>query len=374
MAHGHSSIEIFHSLIPLLFVSDERPDWRVVFVDHLIFDLRKFSGDMLILLRRFDSTSSDHEIKRDLDSFRGNFNKIVYFDDRASATTKMFNVASLVDVYWTRAKLRDVSLYSTSHYGGQIFSDYYHKQHGIVDEEVFYSPIGEEQIAADMKIAWNIGIGAYPTHRNGFLNYHHQKVKKILTLFSVTGQTFALRKIIKIYLRQMEVELSKEINVASKHHKVSARFQSHAYRNSVAYQRVLYEKLAVNNGTFLTGLVPQSQFLSETGSIKGILSPFGWGEICFRDFEAILGGALLIKADMDHIETWPNIYTSNSYYPIAWNGSDIESVSDLMVSENFLMHRIESARQIYKDALLNYTVRAVAMIEESFKCHQEMSL
>ena len=30
-----------------------------------------------------------------------------------------------------------------------------------------------------------------------------------------------------------------------------------------------------------------------------MLSPFGWGEICYRDFEAALNGMLLIKPDMN---------------------------------------------------------------------------
>lgn len=374
IAHGHSSIEIFHSLIPLLLISDERPDWNVFFVDHIVFDLRRFSGDLLILLRRYDSTSSDQEIKSDLDELRGSFNKIIYFDDRASATTKMFNVASAVDVYWTRAKLSDINMYSKRYYGGQVFSDYYHNQYGIADEEVFFSPSGDKQIAANMRVAWNIGIGAYPTQNDNFLNRHHSKIKKLLTVFSITGQTFALRKIVKTYLNQMTRELSTEINIASKHDRVSARFQSHAYRNSISYQRVMFKKRIVSNSTFLTDILPRSQFLTETGSIKGVLSPFGWGEICFRDFEAVLGGALLIKADMSHVETWPNIYTLDSYYPVAWNGSDIESVCDWMVSANALRYRIESARNIYRDAILCCKDRAVTMIEESFKSDPEKLL
>ena len=31
------------------------------------------------------------------------------------------------------------------------------------------------------------------------------------------------------------------------------------------------------------------------------MSPFGFGEICYRDFEAMLNGACLIKPDVSHL-------------------------------------------------------------------------
>ena len=34
---------------------------------------------------------------------------------------------------------------------------------------------------------------------------------------------------------------------------------------------------------------------------SSFISPFGWGEICFRDFESIILGKLLIKPNCDHI-------------------------------------------------------------------------
>ena len=60
-------------------------------------------------------------------------------------------------------------------------------------------------------------------------------------------------------------------------------------------------------------------YIQECNHIYGMLSPFGWGEICYRDFEATLGGNLLLKPNMDHIKTWPNIYTEDSYFKLDWN-------------------------------------------------------
>ena len=51
-----------------------------------------------------------------------------------------------------------------------------------------------------------------------------------------------------------------------------------------------------------------------------VLSPFGWGEICTRDFEAFAYGATLIKPTMEHAITYPNWYIPNeTYLPLDWD-------------------------------------------------------
>jgi spore maturation protein CgeB len=58
---------------------------------------------------------------------------------------------------------------------------------------------------------------------------------------------------------------------------------------------------------------------------KICISPFGYGEICWRDFEAILCGCLLIKPDMSHVETNPDIFMAGqTYVPVKWDFSDLE--------------------------------------------------
>jgi hypothetical protein len=67
------------------------------------------------------------------------------------------------------------------------------------------------------------------------------------------------------------------------------------------------------------------QKLRET---KICISPWGNGIWCWRDTEAILNGALLIKPDSSCIVSYPNIYTDEFYVPCAINFSDLESIID----------------------------------------------
>ena len=61
-------------------------------------------------------------------------------------------------------------------------------------------------------------------------------------------------------------------------------------------------------------------YYKELHNSKYAISPFGWGEICIRDFEAIVQGSVLIKPDVAHLETWPNIYLNGeTYLSIPWD-------------------------------------------------------
>ncbi len=73
--------------------------------------------------------------------------------------------------------------------------------------------------------------------------------------------------------------------------------------------------------------VPQSRYDGELRRSRICVSPFGYGEVCWRDFEAILAGALLVKPDVGHLETYPDIYVPHrTYVPVRWDFRDLEDV------------------------------------------------
>jgi hypothetical protein len=74
-----------------------------------------------------------------------------------------------------------------------------------------------------------------------------------------------------------------------------------------------------------TKRVTLEEYCNEMMSSKICISPFGYGEICWRDFEALLCGCLLIKPDMSHVETNPDIFKPyKTYVPVKWDFSDLE--------------------------------------------------
>lgn len=73
--------------------------------------------------------------------------------------------------------------------------------------------------------------------------------------------------------------------------------------------------------------VAYPQYMEEMRQSKLCFSPHGYGELCWRDIEGVLAGAVLIKPDMSHLKTLPDIYQPGvTYLPVKWDFSDLEDV------------------------------------------------
>lgn len=71
--------------------------------------------------------------------------------------------------------------------------------------------------------------------------------------------------------------------------------------------------------------VSQAAYDREMRSARICVSPFGYGEICWRDCEAIMAGCLLVKPDMSHIRTAPDLFVAGeTYIPVRWDYADLE--------------------------------------------------
>lgn len=70
--------------------------------------------------------------------------------------------------------------------------------------------------------------------------------------------------------------------------------------------------------------ISEGDYRAELSSSTIFVSPFGSDEICRSDFEAILLGCLLIKADMRHIETAVDVFMpGDTYVPVRWDYADL---------------------------------------------------
>ena len=88
------------------------------------------------------------------------------------------------------------------------------------------------------------------------------------------------------------------------------------------------------------GNISWPKYMQEMRQSKLCLSPFGYGELCWRDVEAVLAGSVLIKPDMSHLETRPDIYEAGvTYLPVKWDFSDLEDVINRALSEDGLRRR-----------------------------------
>lgn len=102
-----------------------------------------------------------------------------------------------------------------------------------------------------------------------------------------------------------------------------------------------------------TDRVSQAEYYGEMLRARLSVSPFGFGELCWRDFESILCGSLLIKPDMSHLTTWPNLFVPfETYIPVAWDYSNLEQVcAPYIADENARCKITATARLRLTEAL-----------------------
>ena len=92
--------------------------------------------------------------------------------------------------------------------------------------------------------------------------------------------------------------------------------------------------------------VGKRAYLRELAQSRICFSPFGYGEVCWRDYEAVFSGGLLVKPDMSHMETNPDVFVANeTYVPLRWDFDDLEDVVATYLAND--ARRLEIARNAY---------------------------
>ena len=87
------------------------------------------------------------------------------------------------------------------------------------------------------------------------------------------------------------------------------------------------------------------------------ISPYGWGEVCYRDFEIVISGALLIKPSMDHLSTFPDVYIPHeTYIPVSWELNDLaETVERSLANYNFAKQIAQNGQDVYRKSVCEPT-------------------
>ena len=77
------------------------------------------------------------------------------------------------------------------------------------------------------------------------------------------------------------------------------------------------------------------------------LSPFGMGELCYRDLELIQHGCLLIKPDMSKVITEPDFFKPmETYVPVKPDWSDLnETIEKVLANFEDYQYIITNARE-----------------------------
>jgi hypothetical protein len=287
---------------------------------------------------------------------RDKYETMVFFCGQPEAGTNRLDLLPYVDRLFYKSVFSEQKNYHRDLYAKNLFADYYHKNYHVYDKETEYrcSPVLTEEEAKRIELSWNIGVGDYPRR------HWPQRMGALAALagFPDFGRLF------KTGRRKAPPP---DFSGAARPVAVHARIDLVSCE-SIAYQRRLCLERIEGNGLFLTGIVSQNQYYRELYDSKITLSPFGWGEVCFRDFEAVISGSLLLKPDMSHLKTWPDIYIPyETYVPVNWDGTDIVEKAETWLANDRERRRIaENAYEQYNAQLAGLEDRFASLFRDLF--------
>lgn len=257
------------------------------------------------LLTRFDvvglkvSFRADVAATRDLArairrAIDGSKTRLFYFDGDDDLNVQRGDLLSLSDRYVKKHVYRDRSDYAIGRIGKSNLTDWVAREHGrsFTNNEISTTPALDAALIDRIVVGWNIGLD-----------------DKIADL-----------------ARQMRA-----IPAAPRPVDVCSRAVTTPDSWIYPLRQPVAEALTAMADRFTVlvpdGRVDQAEYYAEMQRSKICVSPFGYGELCWRDFEAILCGCLLVKPDMGHVETAPDIFIPGvTYVPVRWDYADLPEV------------------------------------------------
>lgn len=301
------------------FFYDEGPaltDCDILFIN------AKYYGEMW--------NSNTKTVLERISEYSTRVSKIFYCDNYDSTAPIRYEVLPFITVYFKNMLLKNKSLYKKSFYGGRIHTDYYHRNFNIFDKtELFSKKILDENLINKIKVSWNYGLANY-----GFLGSR---------IASKYGK-FPFIQLLKTPQFFYKPRYYKPFDVFCRISTSYSRETVKIHRQLVLEQLKDYQKI---------GHVNPLKYYLEIIQSKIVISPFGWGEFSIRDFEAFINGNILIKPNMDHLETYPNFYLPyETYIPFKWDLSDLaETVDEAVSNYQDRLSIAENGQNYYRNQL-----------------------
>lgn len=282
----------------------------------LTSNIDEVQGDVCIASSKWFSQiwtiSGSQKINHYLKTIRENVNRLIWYDISDSTGTTHFMVLPYVDRYLKNQILKDGKAYLKKYYGDRIYSDFIHKHFDIVDGnsgEAHLNYIPDECNLEKIAVGWNSGLAYYGQHRH-LQNYLFGKMTSTVSLFKTKWHSPLLNKNLPLSCR---IGINYSRNTITKSRQIIRRSLEHLLPTE--------EKLS------------HKAYLEELRKSRSVMSPFGLGEISLRDFEAVIYGGAIIKQDMSHLNTWPNLWLNGeSYLHFAWDMSDIDEKIEFALS------------------------------------------
>lgn len=250
--------------------------------------------------------SDGGDVLRELAMLRQRCEALLWFDTSDSSGNVLPAVLPHVTGYYKSILLRDRSGYLRPMYGRRPHTDYYHRTFSVEDADLspWSEAVPERALLDRLAVSWSSALADYSLFGPARMAAYGRVPRRVLLRYpGPLAPAFADRGV-----------------------DVSCRMGTSYSRATVAQQRrMVLDELGLTDGGRKLG---RWRYFREMKDAKVVISPFGWGEITLKDFEAFLCGSHLLKPAMGAFETYPDLFVSGE--TISTHRWDVTDIGDVL--------------------------------------------
>lgn len=320
------------------------------------------SCDILMVCDQFYTGGNpNRNIIEDLNRFSEHVDQIFWFDTTDGTTVQTYGCFSasvqrgilpLVDRYYKKQLLIDRSRYLKPIKEGRLFTDYYRSEKNIPgwshgNTELNRAQIKDKNNLEKLGLYWNLSFNIQLPLLNHVISNIIQGSTKIPTPIV---ERVPWNKVVNFSPIWADPDRHRPVSIAGRY---STSYDS----NAIQYHRKLMKETLANRVDF--DRVSTTEYWKELRRSQLLLSPFGWGEICHRDFEGWMSGCAVIKPHMDHLETWPPLYEDGkTILSFDWDMGNLEETIDAALGDPQNTRKIaETGQERYRNYLVGQTAK-----------------
>ena len=276
--------------------------------------------------------------------------KIFWFDTTDSTWCTQFAVLHYVDLFLKSQVFSNRKNYLKRYRTGRNFTDYLDELYGSGERETDYELPNETELSK-LRVSWNTCFENYTEKRYGMGERLRQRLRGLFNRPEHFKITFAKPE-------------------KKRRHFISCRLGiTHTRPSVVAHRQAIMAEIEKMGKS--CGRIPLHKYFDELVNSRIGIGPFGVGEITLRDFEIIICGCTLVKPDLSHMETWPELFQpGRTYVPHRWDLSDLnEVIVKLLKEQERAIEIATTAQRVYKRALSEEGQEI--FVERIIKCLEE---
>lgn len=232
-----------------------------------------------------------------LSRLRDENKRIIWFDQSDSTGTTQFGVMDSVDLYAKRHLLRNPAEYLAPSHGMRVHEEWLKKAFALeTSQGDLPVPLSAEK-KEKIRLSWTFSYSLFETHT------------RIAQVRASTGTGYLPGPLLGAGLKGRRASL------------FGAFFSGEVNGDVIRRARYLGREAVREVGGAITAeRLSPAEFMLGLASVGTNVSPFGWGEMCHRDFEIAYVGTGLAKPSVDHLITFPHILEPHqTYFPLSWD-------------------------------------------------------